>query len=96
MEQQKNFWLQYLINILYVIDLLVNTLLFGHPKETISVRAGLACKSVDPYWLALQLCHTVDWIFLKLFKEKNHTKNAIESPDSIVRELISWIRGKKN
>jgi len=60
---------QYLIHILVSIDQLLNTILGGHPDETLSSRCG---KIVDQCVLCKMLCR-----FLDIF-DKNHCTKHIE------------------
>lgn len=62
---------QYLRNILISIDQLVNTLLAGHPDETLSSRAYRAEQSGQRYW-----GWTRRFIDLLFFWEQEHCKNA--------------------
>ena len=72
-----NVFKKYLVNILYSVDQLVNTVLLGDPDETISSRLGKLkreCGGKIPW--SYPVCRCVDW-FLDCI-DKNHSIEAIE------------------
>lgn len=68
---------KYLINILISIDQLANTLLGGHPDETISSRAGKYARRGSG-WFPCQLCK-----LLNLF-QKDHCIRSIEEDEGVI------------
>ena len=88
----KNFK-QYLYNLALSFDQSINAILLGDPDESISGRCGRAVASGNPKWFVVPLAKFVDLLFLVLFKEKDHVKNAIE-PEEFPheKELWSWIK----
>lgn len=84
---------QYLYNLALSFDQLLNAILLGDPDESISGRCGRAVASGKPKFFVKPMAKIVDFIFLILFKEKDHVKNAIE-PEEFPheKELWSWIK----
>lgn len=66
---------QYAFNLLYAIDALVNTLIGGDPRETISSRLGKGQLAGKPVHSAIAAA--VDWFFRVFFSEPEHCKNSI-------------------
>lgn len=54
--------LRYLVNYFLAVDQLCNTLLFGHPDETISSRLGRS-KGRERYFFIAPLRKLVDFLF---------------------------------
>jgi len=65
---------QYLFNILFVLDEVLNTLLFGDPKEGCSSRAG-RCLRDHPNRFTLTVAKAIDFI---VFWQKDHCETHIE------------------
>lgn len=67
---------RYLRNLLISFDQHANCWLGGNPDETISSRVGkAACQ--DKRW-ALICAALIDWLFLRLFGERDHCLMSIE------------------
>ncbi len=93
MNKLPGFWGQYLYNIILGIDQMVNVLLLGDPDESLSGRTGRAMQSGKPKRFIPLFAKFVDWLFLVIFKEKNHVLNAIEPEERPKeKELWSWIK----
>jgi hypothetical protein len=81
---------KYIYNILVAIDQFLNALFCGDPDETISSRAGKRHP-----WLA----RWIDWFFLKVFKQPNHSAASVvddEGNDSVPpsqrwQVVIFWV-----
>lgn len=67
--------LAYLKNILIGVDQLLNTILFGHPDETISSRIGKYIRRNSPGWIPNKLNK-----FLNIF-QKDHCVKSIEDDE---------------
>lgn len=77
----------YVYNLLYAVDVLVNVLLGGDRRDTISSRLGkgqLAGKPVHTLVASL-----VNIFFLLAFRERQHCKNSVANIDD--RYAISSI-----
>ena len=86
---------QYLYNIGYMIDQAANTLLLGHPDETISSRLGRAIRSGRPKKYVIPARDAVDWLAFVLVGEENHCDNWIEpNLNDPEKEIWSWIKEK--
>lgn len=69
----------YIYNLVYAADVLVNVVLGGDRRDTISSRLGkgqLAGKPVHTL-----LASVVNILFILAFKESNHCKNSIANID---------------
>jgi hypothetical protein len=86
----KNPLLQYLFNIALGLDQFVNVLLLGDPDDSISGRCGRAMASGKPKSGVKILAPIVDYIFLKLFDEKDHCKDSIEPEEQMYYEIWDW------
>lgn len=90
---------KFLYNFILAIDQLINTILLGHPDETISSRLGRA-KNKERYIWVKYLRIFINLIFLPI--EKNHCENAIRRLEQLDfqkydYELWNWqIDGKIN
>jgi hypothetical protein len=84
---------QYLYNLALSADQFANAVLLGDPDESISGRCGRAMASGKPKVFVVPLSKFIDFIFLIIFREKDHVKNAIE-PEEFPheKELWSWIK----
>lgn len=83
---------KYLYNLALGFDQFVNALLLGDPDESISGRCGRAILSGKQKWWVVYLARHIDWVFLHLFDEQNHTMNSVEPEESPKdKELWSWI-----
>lgn len=60
----------YILNFLIGFDQFVNTIMAGHPDETISSRAW-RCKDSSKFWGFMR--KLIDWLF---FFQKEHCYNA--------------------
>lgn len=69
----------YLFNCLYAVDVLVNVLVGGDRRDTISSRLGKGMKAGKPVHSIL--CKVVDKFFLLVFKEDHHCFRSIEYLD---------------
>ena len=67
---------RYVINLLLAVDQLANTVLLGHPDETLSSRLGRSIGQERYVWVKWFRLF-VDWVFLVLIKEENHSLNSI-------------------
>jgi len=65
--------LRYMVNLLLAVDQLTNTILAGHPDETLSSRLGRS-KGKEKYQWVRWSRIIVDTIF---FSDKEHCKNSI-------------------
>jgi hypothetical protein len=84
---------QYIYNLALSFDQFVNTILLGDPDESISGRCGRAIESGHPKWFVLPLAFLIDLLFLMVFGEEDHVKNAIEPEEQPhEKELWSWIK----
>ena len=63
-------------NLLISVDQLLNTLLLGHPDETVSSRLGRSIGKERYKWVKWFRI-SVDTTFKFLAKEEDHCKNAI-------------------
>lgn len=81
--------LQFLFNLLYLLDLALNFILLGDPSETISSRTGRAMASGRPKWFVPYLAKFIDTLF---FFEPNHSIENIEYDEDYEHELWSWIK----
>lgn len=81
---------QYAFNIALGFDQWVNTLLLGDPDDTLSGRCGRALASGKPKWFVPYLAGFVDYLFLKLFNQKNHCLDSIEPEDRMTYEIWKW------
>ena len=67
-------------NLFISIDQLGNTILLGHPDETISSRLGRSIGKERYFWVSWFRI-SVDFVFeyfpIKQYREKNHCKNSI-------------------
>ena len=80
-------------NIALSADQFLNVILLGDPDESISGRTGRAVESGNPRYRWIRpLGAGIDFVFLHLFGEKDHIKNAIEPCEDLNKELWSWIR----
>lgn len=64
----------YLFNLLLTIDQALNTVLFGHPDETLSSRLGRTIGKERYFWVK-PLRLFIDFLFLPI--EKDHCLNSI-------------------
>lgn len=72
---------QYLINVLYAGDVLLNAMIGGDPRETISSRAGKGREARKPLHTAI--ANIIDWVFWVVFREREHCLMAINNrPDT--------------
>lgn len=86
------------VNVLYGIDQWANTLLGGHPDETISSRLGRTINRKVRYWWVRFLQRSVDYIAKTLFNDVNHCLNAIDKYEQLKfkedrKEVWNWIKG---
>lgn len=65
---------KYLFNLLLCVDQALNTILLGHPDETISSRLGRSIDRERYFWVKW-LRVFVDFVFYPI--EKDHCKNSI-------------------
>ena len=87
----ENNLLQYGYNLALSLDQFVNAILLGDPDESISGRTGRAMKSGKPKWWIPAQHKFIDWLFLTLFKEKDHCFNGMEPEERpYEKELWSW------
>lgn len=63
---------KYLVNLAISIDQLANTILAGHPDETISSRMGKAIAKNRDCVICQVLCRWLSWV------DPGHCKDAIE------------------
>jgi len=73
--------LRYLVNLLLGLDQLINTLLLGHPDETLSSRLGRTVGKERYFWISA-FRNGVDLLFFfdkghKNGKEIGHCENSI-------------------
>jgi len=66
---------RYIINLLLAVDQILNTLLLGHPDETISSRLGRSIENERYEWVK-RLRIGVDYVFDKL-GDPEHCKNSV-------------------
>lgn len=69
----------YLFNCLYAGDVLLNVLIGGDRRDTISSRLGKGAKAKKPVHSIL--AKFVDTVFMLVFKEDNHCLRSIEYLD---------------
>lgn len=81
-----------IFNILYYLDLGLNTILLGDPSETVSSRCGRALQSKKPVLFAKILAYVVDFIFYRFFGDDNHSLENIEWDEDYEHELWNWIK----
>jgi hypothetical protein len=86
----KNPILQYFFKIALGLDQFVNVLLLGDADDTISGRCGRAIASGKPKWFVKLLTPAIDWLFLKLFDDKNHCADSIETEENYCYEIWKW------
>lgn len=87
MRKSRPFILQLFWNVFIAFDQLLNTLLLGHPDETLSSRLGRSIGCERYFWVGW-LRHTVDFLF---FFEENHCRNAIMPLEQQnFRELVDY------
>ena len=67
---------RYVINLLLAVDQLANTVLLGHPDETLSSRLGRSIGQERYVWVKWFRCF-VDWLFWVTVKQKDHSLNSI-------------------
>jgi len=87
----ENCW-KFIGNILYLLDLVLNTFLLGDPSETVSSRLGRALRSGKPKNFAVIASKIVDKVFHMGLGEKNHSVENIEHDEDYEHELWSWIK----
>lgn len=100
MKSNKGFLTRFTVNYLLAIDQLANTLLMGHPDETISSRLGRAHRDGYRYRWVKWFRATVDAMFFfdKGPNGEGHCENSImplEQQNFRTRtdyELWSWTR----
>ena len=85
---------KFLYNYLLAFDQFTNTLLLGHPDETISSRLGRT-KGRERYKWVKYLRMIVNLLFLPI--EKDHCENAVHQYEQLNfekydYELWSWIK----
>ena len=84
--------IRFVVNILLSLDQLLNTLLLGHPDETLSSRLGRAMGKERYVWVKW-LRVFVDTLF---FFDKDHCKNSVMPLEQqnfrtvVDYELWSW------
>lgn len=66
---------QFAFNLLYVLDTVLNTLIGGDPRETISSRLGKGQVAGKP--VHSELAKVVNFFFELVFNEQHHCKNSI-------------------
>ena len=72
---------QYLINVLYAGDVLINAVIGGDPRETISSRVGKGREAGKPVHTVI--ANIIDWVFWIAFREREHCFLAIsQRPDT--------------
>ena len=86
--------MQYLFNQFLALDQLINTILLGHPDETLSSRLGRTIDKERYFWVKW-LRIFVDFIFWPI--EEYHCHNSImpleqQNFRSINYEVWSWIK----
>jgi len=87
--------MRYLVNIFLTIDQMLNTVLLGHPDETLSSRLGRSIGHERYTWVKY-LRRVVDFIF---FFEKDHCKASVMPLEQqnfrtlIDYEIWSWCKG---
>jgi hypothetical protein len=86
----RNFIEQYTFNIALALDQYINTLLLGDPDDSLSGRCGRAEATGKPKWFVKIARPTIDFIFLKLFKQVDHCKSSIELEENLGYELWLW------
>lgn len=82
----------YLLNCIYVLDVLVNVLVGGDRRDTISSRLGKGKKANKPVHTVL--ASIVDFIFLIVFKDTDHCVRNIEYIDDRY-SLSTYLKNKK-
>lgn len=69
----------YIYNLIYALDVVVNVILGGDRRDTISSRLGKGQSAGKPiHTIAARL---VDRFFILAFKERNHCKSSIANID---------------
>ena len=86
----KNWFFQYMFNIVLGMDQFINVLLLGDADDTISGRCGRAIASGKSKWFVKLLAPFIDLVFLKLFDEKHHCQNSIETEEHFCYEIWKW------
>jgi hypothetical protein len=88
--------LRYLVNLFLAVDQVANTVLLGHPDETISSRLGRAIGQERYIWVK-PLRILVDTLF---FFDKDHCKNSVmpleqqNFREMVDYELWSWCKNR--
>lgn len=85
---------RFIINLLIAIDQLANTVLLGHPDETLSSRLGRTVDNERYFWVKWLRC-AVDWIFWITVRQEDHSLNSIidleqQSFRNFDFEIWSW------
>lgn len=86
-RQKKATSESYIIRVLIAFDMMVNTIFFGEPDETISARSGRAATD-GKLWGKLMVR------FLNIF-QKDHSALA-EAGDQARAEKVAYIEGNIN
>lgn len=71
----------YLMNILYGLDILLNILIGGDRRETVSSRMGKGKRAGKPVHTAI--AKVIDVIFWILNREENHCIDNIQDIDDV-------------
>lgn len=85
--------MKFIYNLFVSLDQLLNTILLGHPDETLSSRLGRTIDK-EKYIFVRVLRKLVDLLF---FWEKDHCKNSIMPTETIHfrgydREIWKWTK----
>lgn len=68
---------QFAFNLLYVLDTVLNTLIGGDPRETVSSRLGKGQVAGKP--VHTELAKVVNFFFDLVFNEQHHCRKSIVS-----------------
>lgn len=76
-------------NLFALLSMILNTLLLGSPKETLSERTARAYNNNTESWFMVQrgIIDVFVWM-ITLGKEKNHTLRSLE--EESVKEIWPW------
>lgn len=81
----------YVYNLIYALDVLVNVILGGDRRDTISSRLGKGQRAGKPVHSVL--ARGVDWFFWMVFDESRHCESSIANIDDCY--ALSSIWGRK-
>ena len=79
---------KWLYNLIVVFSHTVNTLLFGDPHESISVRTGRAMKRNPNGWYRFHGAF-INWLFRTFLNEEDHLGDAVDGENKAI-ELWRW------